>query len=121
MVQYLCLQVNLQIQARPIGGQRLQYNSTVDCFRKIVSQQVTMTKAGRPQGNLGGRDGHGDHADRSAFYLLYVICRPCWFFVQFFPTGKSPAQSDIGHGEMSCRILSDHHYTSHTGTNGPLM
>lgn len=33
------VKVNLQIQARPIGGQRLQYNSTVDCFRKILSQQ----------------------------------------------------------------------------------
>ncbi|KAM3911580.1 mitochondrial carnitine/acylcarnitine carrier protein-like [Leptodactylus fuscus] len=33
------VKVNLQIQARPVEGQRLQYNNTVDCFRKIVSQQ----------------------------------------------------------------------------------
>ncbi|XP_056397102.1 mitochondrial carnitine/acylcarnitine carrier protein-like isoform X2 [Hyla sarda] len=33
------VKVNLQIQARPMGGQVLQYNNTVDCFRKIVSQQ----------------------------------------------------------------------------------
>ncbi|XP_069842167.1 mitochondrial carnitine/acylcarnitine carrier protein-like [Dendropsophus ebraccatus] len=33
------VKVNLQIQTRPMGGQTLQYNNTVDCFRKIVSRQ----------------------------------------------------------------------------------
>ncbi|XP_073397343.1 mitochondrial carnitine/acylcarnitine carrier protein-like isoform X2 [Dendrobates tinctorius] len=33
------VKVNLQIQARPAGGQKLLYNSTEDCFRKILSQQ----------------------------------------------------------------------------------
>ncbi|XP_044162079.1 mitochondrial carnitine/acylcarnitine carrier protein-like [Bufo gargarizans] len=33
------VKVNLQIQARPLGGQTLQYTSTVDCFCKIVAQQ----------------------------------------------------------------------------------
>ncbi|XP_073496455.1 mitochondrial carnitine/acylcarnitine carrier protein-like isoform X1 [Phyllobates terribilis] len=33
------VKVNLQIQARPAGGQKPQYVSTGDCFRKILSQQ----------------------------------------------------------------------------------
>ncbi|XP_075041739.1 mitochondrial carnitine/acylcarnitine carrier protein-like [Mixophyes fleayi] len=33
------IKVNLQIQARPLLGQSPRYNNTLDCFRKIVSQQ----------------------------------------------------------------------------------
>ncbi|XP_075691103.1 mitochondrial carnitine/acylcarnitine carrier protein-like [Rhinoderma darwinii] len=33
------VKVNLQIQVRPVRGQTLRYNNTLDCFQKIVSQQ----------------------------------------------------------------------------------
>ncbi|XP_068104921.1 mitochondrial carnitine/acylcarnitine carrier protein-like [Hyperolius riggenbachi] len=33
------IKVNLQIQARPQAGEAPRYNNTVDCFRKIISQQ----------------------------------------------------------------------------------